>query len=125
VEIDNVSEAAFLYLFSHNGSALQEKAQLYYIAIDGEDPPKSLMDRFSSHSPQVAARSQQYAPSAAEAKKPCLWFTLSDNQWVSDDEIVLTASYKEGSLSAATYTLRLKNSAGRWAVVESVMVEVS
>ncbi len=123
---DDIREAVFCYQFEHNASAIQQKADYYFLALgDGQDPSPELMARFKGHSPPVLPGSLAInSPDGVTHKSlggKGLFFNVDDIHWTSENAAKVTGGYFEAGLSASGNTYRVKRRNGEWVVTKDTM----
>ncbi len=114
---ENVRETVFLYQFSHNASALKQKAKAYYLTIgtNGADPSDNLLKRFAGHKPPVFKISKLKPNNKKEIDG--LTFKITNLRWISETEVEVTGGYYEGPLSSSGGIYRVKKHNGKWIVL--------
>jgi hypothetical protein len=128
---DQVREAVFRYLFTHNASGSKDRAAVYFLALgDGDekqrDPSAALMARFAGHQPPVEPVSRARVGQFEGARhrgtgKSGIVFRISAIKRVSDDVVDVECGYYEGNLSASGEIYRVERKAGVWVVTEAKM----
>lgn len=132
----DIAEATFRYQFMHNESGQQSGAHVYCIgferktALGGwDDPPPSLVSRFSDVSPPVKAVSEcsasQHGVRDRETGADGLIFEISTVTCTSDTQCVAEGGYYEAGLSASGDSYYLEKTNGKWAVTKDVMHWIS
>ena len=131
-ELDDIREAAFLYMFGHNNSGIQQKAGVYFLAFYDPvrtqkfDPSAAFLGRFRDHRPRVAGQSE--ARDATEQEnvrdkvtgEKGLVFYIRNIRWNSGDTAEVDSGYDEGMEGASWNTLFLEKKSGRWFVKRDV-----
>jgi hypothetical protein len=128
---DQVREAVFRHLFTHNASGSKDRAAVYFLALgDGQekqrDPSAALMARFAGHQPPVEPVSRARVTPFEGARhrgtgKSGIVFRVSAIKRVSDDVVEVECGYYEGNLSASGEIYRVERKAGVWVVTEAKM----
>lgn len=127
-----IAEAVFRHLFANNASAVQGRASVYCLRVDGpSDPSAALLARFATNRPRVVAVSActeggdgVFVRGAASGTRPGLVFAVGEIE-IDGDHSTAIASYFEGGLSAASYGYALRRTAAGWEVVEQVLFMIS
>ncbi len=110
-EKPEVFEAFFRYIFDNNYSAAQQKAKMYFIEIDGENPSRNFLKRFDKHSPEVR-KGSQYRQGEG------LLFWLKFTTWIDNNTVKVQGGYDESGLSGSSAPYLLKKKDGKWSVTE-------
>jgi len=118
---DALLEAAFRFQFTHNHSALKNRAAVFFIGIgEHQDPDEALLERFSGHVPPVRAISEADTsgnrvidPASGRA---ALIFRIDDIRFDTPRSAIMQGGYLEGVVSASWITLQGKCRAGTWIV---------
>lgn len=132
--LDEIREATFRYQFTKNASGLQQKTQVYFLAITeagkSADPSAALMARFSGNPIRVARWSESTA-SAAEGVRDKnngergLIFSCGAIRLLSDETAEADGGYYEGPESSSGNTYYLKKTSTGWQVERDVMRRIS
>lgn len=131
---DDIREAVFRHLFTHNASGLQAGADAYYLAVGpfGLDPSDGFLKRFRDHKPPVRRVSECRPPADSNDRPRSVKtgrqgpiFRVTFVRRVGLREFEVKGGYYEGLLSGSgnTYRVRLVN--GRWVVVQDRMDWIS
>lgn len=131
---DDIREAVFRHLFTHNASGLQDRADAYYLAVGPFelDPSDGFLKRFGDHKPPVRKVSECRPPADSNDRprnvktgRQGLIFQVTFIRRVGLREFEAKGGYYEGLLSGSgnTYRVRLVN--GRWTVVRDRMDWIS
>ena len=129
-EID-ILETVFRYQFAHNGSYIQDKASAYCIAIRfNDDPPLVLLNRFKDHDPSVIPWSECKYNSRRvvvmrKTNQQVISFDVRGIIWISSQEVKVYGTYYENGTSAAGYNYEVRNTNGKWEVVNEIRDWVS
>lgn len=128
---DQVREAVFRHLFTHNESSVKDRALVYFLAIDEgggkrRDPSPALMAQFARQRPRVEPVSRadiSFEKGAVhrDTGERGLVFRVSANKRVSDDVVEVEGGYYEGNLSASGNLFRVERKAGVWIVTDEKM----
>ena len=136
-ENDAIREAVFKYMFPNNESGMQGSVSVYCISIskDEQDPSIELLDRFTSHTPEVKPASGCYIkpipgdPIGRIADKatenPGILFYVESISMKGNNRAVAEGGYVEGSLNAASSVYYLKKTKGKWAVTKKKLVSIA
>lgn len=122
---DDIREAVFRYLFTHNSSGGQSNVGAYYLSLadDAQDPSGEFMIRFRDEQPPVKKVSS-CTYSAADGVRDIatgergLIFRVTSLRWVSASEAKAEGGYYEGGLSGSGSIFRVGQRNGRWTVLE-------
>lgn len=131
---DDIREAVFRHLFTHNASGLQARADAYYLAVGlfELDPSDGFLRRFRDYKPAVRKVSECRSPETCDDRVrgikdglEGLVFRVTFIRRVGLREFEVKGGYYEGLLSGSgnTYRVRLVN--GRWTVVQDRMDWIS
>ena len=149
IELDavtiDVSEAFFRYEFENKKDA---KKDIFFIEIQGKDPPRELLRRFKDHAPPVKkASSNTYSdepptlhinlPDPVDEKdrrelerikrdnnraireyKYWIKFWITDYKWSGDNKVVVHGGLYMGPLGIEKGYYTLEKINGKWRVVE-------
>jgi hypothetical protein len=131
VQEDDVRESVFRYMFEHNYSSIQQKANAYYLGIGASDrdPNPSLLRRFRRNKPQVkpisACELDADGVRDVRTRAKGLVFRIEKIKWVGRDEVEVYGGYFEGGLSSSGSRYRVKRENGRWVVKADHLVWIS
>jgi len=130
-ELD-IYEAVFRWQFVHNASALQQRAQLYFIAVGENDTDASdeLLQRFAGHSPPVRKLSDSHRVQGQGIRDKKtgakgVAFRATIMQWLSDTTVIVRGGYEEGELSASGNTYTVMKEHGQWHVTKDILDFIS
>ena len=127
---DDIREAVFRYQFSHNASAQQQQAGVYFLSVGrDEDPSGEFMDRFKGHRPPVERVSQASTQAGGVADKKTgrrgIIFRVTDIKWISENEAEVEGGYLEGSQSASSNVYRVRFERDGWVVIEDRLKRIA
>lgn len=137
---DDIREAVFRYQFTHNGSALRQKAEVYFLSFGEQDqePDEEFLKRFARHEPPVkpashakALRGRKGTPAPfsnivdKQTGKVGLIFYLRSIRWLSEDQVQVDGGYHEGPLSATSNRYTVVRENGAWVVLQDQVISVS
>ena len=135
LQIDEIREATFRYLFRKNASSLKEKAQVYFLTLgelaqtQSHDPDDAFMRRFLDNKPRVSKRSKSIeSPEGVKdmtTGETGLVFNVGAIEWISDEEVQVSGGYFEAGLSASGNTYHLIKKKGVWVVSTEKMHWIS
>ncbi len=128
---DNIREAVLRYMFENNSSAMQQDADLYFIAVGARtDPTQDLLKRFKGNQPPVKPVSAAthfgwggVKDRASGAKG--LIFTVKEIDWISDTQVLVTGEYFEDSESTERSQYKVLFEDDQWVVTETEMEWIS
>jgi hypothetical protein len=127
---DQVREAVFRHLFTHNASGMKDRAAVYFLSLaeigKSKDPSPALMARFAQHKPRVEAVSRaRVSPDEGvrhrETGEPGLVFRVTAIKRVSNDVVDVECGYYEGNMSSSGNTYRVERKSGVWVVTDARM----
>lgn len=128
---DNIREAVFRYMFEHNASAMQQNAEVYFLAVGSRtDPSQDLMARFKGHTPRVKTVSAATHLGIGGIKDRAtgakgLLFNIREISWITDDEVIVTGGYFEGGVSSSENQYHVFFQDNEWVVTEAEMQWIS
>jgi|GEM_PF-4204777 len=132
--LDDIREATYRYQFTKNASGLQQKAQVYFLAVTeagkSTDPSAKLIARFSGNSIRVAPWSDSISTAAAGVRdkntgEQGLIFRCGAIRLLSDETAEVDGGYYEGTESSSWNTYTLKKTPAGWTVEHDVMHRIS
>ncbi len=127
--VPDVREATFRYMFKKNASGQQQKAHVYCIAFDAQDPPPEFVARLADVRPVVkpvsACDHSQNGVFDKATKQSGLVFRVGDVTWQDADHAEIGGGYYEAGLSASGNTYDLERRSGVWVVVKDLMNWIS
>jgi hypothetical protein len=125
---DDIREAVFRWQFANNASydQNQKNAQVYFLEVNGRDPPDTLIKRFTDHKPpvrKVSSCSPEGIKGVRDKKtgQRGLIFRVTTVKWLSETEVTLDGGYHENGLSASGNTYTLKKENEKWKVTKDKM----
>ena len=130
-DMTDAIEALYRHQFEHNASGLQQTADVYFLNLQGDDPPAEIMKRFAGHDPPVRPLSRVEAGSGVQGVLDSvtgergLIFNISEISASGEDAIEATGGYYEAGLSASTNEYRLEREDAGWTVVEDRIIIIS
>lgn len=117
-----VAEALFRYQFEHNYSAIQHGAEVYFLLLNGTNPPECFMERFDENPVPVKVRSRSedgfmtdYVRDRDQPKKRGILFSINDIK-IDGNQAVATGGHYESPHSRATIIYRMECINGDWQV---------
>lgn len=128
---DDIREAVFRHLFTHNASAQQHRAKVYFLSLgEGKAPSNLFMLRFKDHKPPVKAASSLASMRINGAKGKGrvvngLIFYVTKIERVDEDEVEVFGGYYEGDLSSSGNIYRVKRKGDRWVVTKDRMIYIA
>lgn len=117
-ELLAICEVLFRHQFTHNASAVQQKAAVYYLSIDYKDPPEKLLACFHGHSPPVK-------PGSVFRVGNGIKFEIHSIIWLDETTVEIKGGYYEGNASSSGNTYRLRREDGAWKVINDKMEWIS
>lgn len=128
---DQVREAVFKHMFTHNASGMKDRAGVYFLAIDEgggkrRDPSPALMARFAAQRPRVEPVSRadisfDQGVIHRQTGERGILFRIGAIKRVKDDVVEVEGGYHEGNLSASGNVYRVERIAGVWVVTGDKM----
>jgi hypothetical protein len=131
---DQVREAVFRHLFTHNSSGMKDRAAVYFLSLaeigKSKDPSPALMARFAQQEPRVEAVSRaRVSPDEGvrhrDTGEPGLVFRVTAIKRVSDGVVDVECGYYEGNMSSSGNTYRVERKSGVWVVTDAKMEWIS
>jgi hypothetical protein len=128
---DEIREVVLRYMFDHNNSALQQDAEVYFIAVGSRtDPSQDLLAKFKGNQPRVksvsAATHLGYGGVKDRSSGAAgIIFTIREINWLSDKQVLVTGEYFEDSESTGLSQYDVKFEDERWVVSETEMEWIS
>lgn len=126
--MDNLMEAVFRHQFAHNGSARQNGAYAYYLAICfNQDPSDEFIKRFENNRPPVMKISQsrmddglgQVVKDRKTGQEGTI-FRITSIRFINDEMAEVKGGYYEASLSASGNTYQLIRIGRYWIVIKDI-----
>lgn len=115
---DQIFEATIRYVIEHNGSAVQMGSRSFFVSINGKDPEQKFLKRFKYTNVAIKPGSEFKTGNG-------LSFNAYNMKWINATEVTLSASYYEGNLSSAEYTVSMLLIHNKWSIVKYAMNWVS
>lgn len=131
---DQVREAVFRHLFTHNASGMKDRAAVYFLSLGevdkSQDPSSALIARFAQHRPRVEAVSHARVSldegvRHRETGEQGLVFRVTAIKRVSDDVVEVEGGYYEANQSSSGNIYRVERKAGVWVVTDDKMQWIS
>jgi hypothetical protein len=127
---DQVREAVFRHLFTHNASGMKDSAPVYFLSVGEADKPRDpspeLMARFAGHKPRVepvshARVSFDEGVRHRDTGEQGIIFRITSLKRVSENVVEAEGGYYVGNLSASGNVFRVERIAGVWVVTGDKM----
>lgn len=128
---DDIREAVLRYMFEHNDSAIQQDAEVYFIAVESRtDPSQDLLAKFKGNQPRVkpvsAATHMGYGGVKDRSTGAVgIIFTIREIDWLSNTQVLVTGEYFEESESTGKSQYKVMFEDGHWVVTETEMEWIS
>jgi|GEM_PF-3217130 len=117
--VNDVHEAVLRYLFDHNHSALQRKAETFCVKVDNVEPDVRFLRRFRGERPTVRS-------SATFRAGTDLLFEVEGLDWNTPNHAVVYGGYYESDSASSGSRFHVTRYARRWSVtVEERIWETS
>jgi len=120
-QADGIREVVLRQAMKAYAPVYREKTGLYYLQVDGKDPSRRLIQRFSRERLPVKPNSQAAPAELMGHKDPATGkrgklFWVRDLRWLPDGRATLQGGYHWHGRAAAGATYTLVHRDGRWTI---------
>lgn len=126
------AEAAFVsHLFSHNGSAVGDRAAAVFVEMPGgADPAVGFLGRITDVPARLAPASEAVVGESGRVRDPvtgdpALLIRIMDSRLSGQDRAEIRGGYEEATLSASQAVYQLRCEAGSWQVIGHGPLKIS